>query len=123
MTRSAHATDFFIEVERLGRFHFARRRIGDMFKIRGRYHQITEGFYDEEGRMADLTALAFVTIQTLLVSGPEGFNIHNLDPLIDDDVDATLLAIWRALRDKELSFRPQPQETGEGTRAGTGAQL
>jgi hypothetical protein len=123
MHRSANATDFFVDVPNLGGFNFARRQIGDVFKIRGRYNQLTEGFYDAEGRMADLVALAFVTIQTLLVSGPEGFDLEALDPLVDDDFDTKLLSIWRALRDKELSFRPQPKEAGQATRSGTGEHL
>ena len=123
MSRGAQATDFFVEVPNLGRFNFARRQIGDVFKIRGRYNQLTEGFYDTEGRMADLVALAYITIQTLLVSGPEGFDIGALDPLLDDDFDTTLLDIWRALRDKELSFRPQPKEASQAARQGTGEQL
>jgi hypothetical protein len=123
MSRAPHAADFFVDVGQLGRFNFARRQIGDVFKIRGRYNQLTEGFYDAEGRMADLVALAYVTIQTLLVSGPDGFDIDTLDPLIDDEFDTKLLSIWRALRDKELSFRPKPQEAGKATRSGTGEQL
>jgi hypothetical protein len=123
MSRIANASDFFVDVPDVGCFNFARRQIGDVFKIRGRYNQLTEGFYDTEGRMADLVALAYVTIQTLLVSGPDGFDIDALDPLIDDDFDIKLLSIWRALRDKELSFRPQPQEIGKATRTGTGEQL
>jgi len=123
MPRHVHPTDFYVDTPDIGRFNFARRQIGDVFKIRGRYNQLTEGFYDAEGRMADLVALAYVTIQTLLVSGPEGFDIDALDPLLDDDFDSKLLVIWRALRDKELSFRPQPKETSQAARPGTGEQL
>ena len=123
MSRSASSSDFFVEIPDLGRFNFARRQIGDVFKIRGRYNQLTEGFYDAEGRMADLVALAYVTIQVLLVSGPDDFDFNALDPLLDDDFDTKLLSIWRALRDKELSFRPKPQETGKAARTGTGEQL
>ena len=83
----------------------------------------SEGFYDAEGRMADLVALAFVTIQVLLVSGPDGFDIDTLDPLLDNDFDTKLLNIWRTLIDKESSFRPKPQEAGKAARQGTGEQL
>ncbi|HEX7642021.1 MAG TPA: hypothetical protein VF472_07380 [Burkholderiaceae bacterium] len=123
MPRKAHATDFFVDVPDLGRFNFARRQLGDVFKIRGRYNQLTEGFYDAEGRMADLVALAYVTIQTLLVSGPEGFDLDTLDPLLDDEFDTKLLAIWSALRDKELSFRSGQKEARQAPGPGTGQQL
>ena len=103
MPRTAHATDFFVEVDKIGRLSFARRTIGDQFKIRSRYNAATEGHYDADGNMADISALAYVTIQTLLVSG---FDIESIDPLMDDDFDVKLMSIWRALREKELSFRP-----------------
>ncbi len=117
MPRSPHATDFTVDVDRLGRFTFARRTIGDQFKIRGRYNQITDGFYDADGNMADMSALAYVTIQTLLVSAPSGFDLDALDPLIDDEFETKIVAIWRALRQKELSFRPQPNQGSEAAGA------
>jgi hypothetical protein len=123
MPRQAHATDFFVEVDRLGRFNFARRTIEDTFKIRGQYHQITSGYYDDDGNMCDLGALSYVTVRALLVSGPENFDIDQLDPLVDDEVDSKLVAIWRALREKELSFRPKARVIGAGGGAEAGANL
>ena len=110
MPRTAHATDFFVEVDKIGRLCFARRTIGDQFLIRGRYNAATEGNYDADGNMADISALAYVTIQTLLVSG---FDIETIDPLMDDDFDVKLMSIWRALREKELSFRPSKNVVGQ----------
>jgi len=121
MPRQAHATDFAVDIDRLGRFIFARRSIGDQFKIRGRYNQVSEGFYDADGNMADLAALAFLTIQILLVSGPDSFDLDALDPLVDDEYEHKIFAIWRALRDKERSFRPQPHQGGQESGPGTGA--
>jgi hypothetical protein len=123
MPRTANATDFAVDIDNLGRFHFARRSVSDTYKIRGRYNQITDGHYDADGNMADLSALAFVTIQTLLVSGPEGFDIHNLDPLIDDNYEDKILTVWRALREKELSFRPKPQKDRQAGGSGAGEHL
>jgi len=123
MRRYPHTTDFTLDVDRLGRFTFARRNIGDQFKIRGRYNQITDGFYDPDGNMADVSALAYVTIQTLLVSAPAGFDLNRLDPLIDDEFESKILAIWRALRQKELSFRPQSNQGCEAAGAVAGEHL
>ena len=120
MPRTAHATDFAVDVDQLGRFLFARRSVGDLFKIRGRYNQVTDGHYDADGNMADIAALAFVTIQLLLVGGPDGFDLDHLDPLVDDDYENKLITIWRALRDKELSFRSGQDKGGKEGRAGTG---
>jgi hypothetical protein len=120
MPRTANATDFAVDVDRQGRFIFARRSVGDIYKIRGRYHQATDGFYDADGNMADISALAYVTIQTLMVSGPEGFDVDLIDPLLDDDYDTKILAIWRALRNKELSFRPKQDKVSKEGGAGAG---
>ncbi|WP_429565670.1 hypothetical protein [Paraburkholderia sp. MM6662-R1] len=107
----------------LGRFCFARRSIGDVYKIRGRYNQVTGGFYDEEGRMADLSALGYVTIQTLLVEAPDGFDLDSLDPLVDDDYDQKIVSVFAALREKELSFRPKPAKGGKAAGPRDGANV
>jgi hypothetical protein len=123
MPRAANSTDFFVEVDGIGQFNFARRTVGDTYKIRGRYNQITDGYYDEEGRMADLSALGYVSIQTLLVEGPSGFDIETLDPLVDEDFDAKVLRIFSALRAKELSFRPRPAKGSEAAGQGNGGNV
>jgi hypothetical protein len=123
MTRAANVSDFHVDVADVGRFCFARRTVGDVYKIRGRYNQITGGFYDDEGRMADLSALGYVTIQTLLVEAPEGFDLESIDPLLDDDYDQKVLSIFAALREKELSFRPKPTARGKAAGPGDGADL
>lgn len=123
MTRAPHGTDFHVDVDGLGRFCFARRTMGDVYRIRGRYNQITGGFYDDDGRMADLSALGYVTIQTLLVEGPEGFDLETLDPLVDDDYDEKVLRIFTALREKELSFRPRPTPSSEAAGQGHGTNV
>lgn len=97
--------------------------MGDVYKIRGLYKELTGGNYDESGNMADVSALGFATIQTLLVSGPKHFDIHALDPLIDDDFDGKIIAIYAALRAKELSFRPKPEAGGEGAGAADGEHV
>lgn len=123
MPREAKSTDFHVDVEGIGQFLFARRSLGDVFKIRGQYAKLTGGNYDEEGNVADYTALAFVTIQTLLVDAPKSFNIETLDPLLDENFDAPILKIFGALRAKELSFRPRPAPGGEGAGQGNGEHV
>jgi hypothetical protein len=105
MPRTPHSTDFHVDVDKIGRFCFARRQIADIYKIRGRYNVMTEGFFDDQGRMSDLEALAFVSIQTLIVESPPDFDVDKIDPLLDDDFSEKIMAIWGALRTKELSFR------------------
>lgn len=106
MARAPQATDFTVEVDGLGTFVFGRRSTMDVYKIRGRYNALTEGNYAADGTMHDLGALGYVTLQTLLVSAPECFNLASLDPLMDDDFDEKIMKVFSALRAKELSFRP-----------------
>ncbi|WP_175787411.1 hypothetical protein [Burkholderia anthina] len=112
MARAPQATDFNVEVEGVGTFVFGRRSTSDVYKIRGRYNALTEGNYGEDGRMNDVGALAFVTLQTLLVSSPESFDMASLDPLMDDDFDEKVVKVFAALRAKELSFRSGEKAAG-----------
>jgi hypothetical protein len=104
MPHDSSLTDFTVDVPGIGQFVFARRGVRDAFRIRGAYAQITGSHYTVDGRMADISALGFATIITLMVEGPKGFNIEALDPLEDEDFDKTIMKIFAALRDKEVSF-------------------
>lgn len=106
--RTPNDTDFNVDVEGIGRFVFARRTMSDNPKIRSRYNVLTEGNYSPEGFMWDTFALGLVTLQTLMVSSPDTFNIDALDPLMDDDCEKTVVKIAAALYAKEQSFRRQP---------------
>src|ERR1019366_4470910 len=110
MPRTAHATDFFVEVDKIGRLSFARRTIGDQFKIRSRYNAATEGHYDADGNMADISALAYVTIQTLLVSG---FDIESIDPLKDDDFEFKPMVKREGAPEKGALFPPEKDRVGQ----------
>jgi hypothetical protein len=103
--RTAQPNDFNVEVEGSGTFVFGRRTKEDVFRIRSRYNVLTEGNYTADGRVADLGALGYVTLQTLLVSAPESFNLDEMDPIMDDDFVAKILKVYGALSAKEQSFR------------------
>ena len=115
--RTPKDTDFALDVDGFGRFIFGRRTKEDVYKIRARYSALTESHYTADGRVADVGALALVTLQTLMVGAPEGFDLDAIDPLMDDDFDAAPLAVFEALRARERSFRPKPEKTSEA--AGT----
>lgn len=121
MSRTPHATDFFVEVDGIGRLGFARRKLIDQFKIRGLYSAATSGNFDAAGNMADLGALAYVTIQTLIVPSSGQFDIDLIDPLMDDNAEEEIMRIWIALREKERSFRPNKKTNSATTgEAGSG---
>jgi hypothetical protein len=108
MTRAANASDFVLDIEGFGRFKFARRQQKDKYLIRSRYSQLTDDYYKEDGTVGDMEAWMHATIAVLVVEEPSGFSVENLDPLMDDTVEEKLMKIFKALRDKELSFRPKP---------------
>ncbi len=117
--RTPKDTDFALDVEGFGRFIFARRTKEDVFKIRARYAALTENHYTADGRVADFGALAIVTLQTLMVSAPDTFDLDAIDPLLDDDFDKDPLKVFEALRERELSFRPKPAKASEAAGTGT----
>lgn len=112
--RTAGKDDFAVDVDGLGRFTFARKQMRDVYAIRGEYAATTANNFTEEGGFADLGALAFITISRLLVAAPAGFDLENIDPLVDDDYETKIVKVFLALREKELSFRPQPKAEGAG---------
>lgn len=121
--RAPQKSDFNVDVQKIGLFVFARRTIRDNFSIRGEYNRLTNGNYDSDGNVGDLSALAFVTINYLAVSQPEGFSINDLDPVVDDNVDDKLLTIFAALREKEAAFRPGHGKELQADRKGDGERL
>lgn len=122
MSRSPSSTDFPVDVPGIGQFIFARRTIQDSYRIRGNYNALTNGSYDTDGNVVDFSALGFVTVQALVVTEPDGFDLGALDPLVDDDFDDKVVAVFKALREKELSFRPKPVEADKGSGAGESVQ-
>lgn len=120
MERVPNGRDLIVDVEGIGRFHFARRQMRDTYRIRGVYNRLTDGNYTAEGDFADLSALAYATIDVLMTLGPDDFELDALDPLVDEQCDEKLMKIFMALREKELSFRPgsgtKGQEQGQGAR-------
>jgi hypothetical protein len=111
--RSAKDSDFNVEVEGFGTFVFGRRTKEDVFRIRSRYNVLTEGNYTEDGRVADLGALGYVTLQTLMVSAPESFNLDAMDPIMDDDFVEKILKVYGAFSAREQSFRREPAQGSE----------
>lgn len=113
--RTAGKDDFPVEVEGIGRFMFGRKSMRDVYAIRGEYAALTSSYFTEAGGFADLGAIAFVTLQCMMVAAPAGFTLE-IDPLLEDDAEEKIVKVFFAMREKELSFRPQPK--GDGTGAG-----
>jgi superfamily II DNA/RNA helicase len=58
------------------------------------------------------------TIHILVVEQPQGFSIDELDPILDDGIQQKIEKVFMALRQKELSFRPQTEKGQSGESAG-----
>ncbi len=123
MARVPSKTDFDVDVEGIGRFIFARRSIRDTYRIRGEYGALTNNNTDENGHVADLSALGFATISVLVVSQPADFDFQGLDPIVDEEWDDKILKIYMALSAKESSFRPKPAPEMQATGEGAGAHV
>jgi hypothetical protein len=123
MAKKASPTDFTVEVPKVGSYIFARRTTGDAFKIRGLYAQFTAGNYSEDGRMHDISALAYCTIKVLAVEQPKDFHIEDIDPLLDDGWDEKLVLVYFALSEQERSFRPGSKKDGAAARPSDGENV
>ena len=112
MARVASPGDFTVTVEGLGQFVFARRTMRDEFAVAAEYSRLTEGAADPESRLAYL-ARAFSALKVLMVSGPNGWRVDDLEP--QEDASYTQLEqVYDALRVKEADFRKKPGADGQG---------
>ncbi|EIP9221095.1 hypothetical protein LT875_002542 [Salmonella enterica] len=111
--RLAQPTDFFEDVEGIGRFRFAHRKMNDEIQIQRLFAEYTGGV---EPTAWLLTLGEYLsTLRVLTVSAPEGWDLDNLDPL-DEETYAKLGRVFVALREREETFRgrPKPQSEGSG---------
>lgn len=118
MARVPSKNDFSLPVDGIGTFIFARRTMGDQMKIHVEYARATEGV--KPTAWLDSVATYLSTIRTMLVLGPQGFDLDDLDPY-DDEALEKLARVYAALEDKERSFRQRKVEEGKAGGEGTGA--
>ena len=107
MARTAHDTDFNLDVEDIGTFTFGRRKMADHIKINVEYARMVEGV--EPTPWLDLIVTWVATLKVLTVRAPEDFVVDELDPH-DDESYAKLLKVHAALRAKEDDFRSKSKK-------------
>lgn len=112
--------DFTVDVEGLGQFVFGYRKMEDHLKIEVEFARITQGLAQPTPWLLTIGEW-MSTLRILLVKAPNGFDLDEIDPL-EDDTFNNLRAIFRALREKEDSFRKKRAPGSEASRAGTGEQ-
>lgn len=113
--RKGSGTDFHVDVEwntpsktvePIGRFTFGRRTMRDVFLIRSEYNRLSNGNYNDKGIPVDMGAWSIATLSVLTVASPPSFDLDKIDPLTDDTWEDKTAAVFNALRNMELSFRP-----------------
>lgn len=112
--RTAGNNDFQVDVDGIGRFTFGRKTMRDIYAIRGEYAAVTANNFTDDGAFADIGAWAFITLGRQMVAAPAGFSL-DIDPVLDDGAEEKIVKVFFALREKEQSFRPQPQSAVAGT--------
>lgn len=115
--RTPAATDFFVDVEGVGRFSFAQRKMADEMKISVEYSIMTQGI-DTPTVWLGIMAGYQSQLKVLTVSAPDGWDLDEMDPL-DDGTYEKIIKVHSALRDKENSFRKKPAQIGEAGGAGS----
>lgn len=114
--RKILATDFYVDVENVGRFRFARRTMRDEFQIGAEYSRLTEGVSTPTPWLAQMATMVS-NLNVLAVTVPADWNIDKMDPL-DDESYNRIFKVFEALRAQEDSFRSGigkgSKETGQG---------
>ncbi|EON2339040.1 hypothetical protein ACLLKL_002010 [Escherichia coli] len=112
--RRSNPSDFYEDVDGVGRFRFARRMLSDEIQIQRKYAEYVGGV-EPTAWLATLSEY-LSTLHVLTVEAPEGWDIDNMDPL-DDDTYAKIARVFVALREREERFRAKPGANGEGQSA------
>lgn len=112
MARIASPGDYAVTVEGLGQFTFGRRTMRDEFAVAAEYSRLTEGVADNQSRLAVL-ARAYAAIKTLMVSGPNGWDVTALNPGKDASY-VQMETVYAALLTAEADFLEKDGAGGQG---------
>lgn len=112
--RLPQPTDFFEDVEGIGRFRFAKRKMADEVQIQRLFSEYTGGV---EPTAWLLTLGEYLsTLRVLTVSAPEGWDLDDLDPL-EAETYTKLGRVFIALREREETFRAGSSKAGQSSGA------
>ena len=116
MSRQPKETDFSVPVEGVGTFVFGTRTMRDELAIQVEFARIIDGV--EPTSWLQAVGGWVSTFRVLTVRAPAGWDVDELDPL-DPETYAKMDRVYRALSDKERSFRRKPGlgSTGAGEAA------
>ena len=114
--RKPSNSDFSVSVEGVGDFVFGYRKMRDQIAIDTEIAKLTEGLNLVPDYLITFVG-AFAAIKVLAVEYPDKWDPENLDPL-EEDSFSELLAVHRALREKERTFRAGTPKGGQVTGQG-----
>ncbi|PWC44275.1 hypothetical protein TSO221_18455 [Azospirillum sp. TSO22-1] len=90
---------YTVSVDGVGDFVFRRRVMRDQFRIHADTLRILGGPVDEP--LLWNSAAAMATIGVLMVSGPDGWDVEELDPLAPEDLEGLYKVHGRLLEEEE----------------------
>lgn len=111
--RKILATDFYVEVEGIGRFRFARRSMRDEFQIGAEYSRLTEGVSTPTPWLEHMATMVS-NLKVLAVTVPADWDIDRMDPL-DEESYSRIIKVHKVLREQEDSFRGRIGKAGKET--------
>lgn len=117
MARTPKQTDFYVDVEGVGRFRFARRTLMLEAEVQREYAMIAGGV-DPTAWLMTLGEY-ISTLRVLIVEGPEDWDMDNMDGL-DDDTYEKISKVFHALREREETFRRRHGAKGKAPGEGNG---
>lgn len=109
--RNPGKNDYSVPVEGLGNFTFARRTLNDELRVQAEYSRIIDGV-DQPTVWLHSLATWMSTLRVLMVAGPAGWDLEELDPIEPETFDQ-ISSVYAAMRAKEDSFRKKPGKGSE----------
>ena len=114
------AKTYQLDIPDVGSFTVRRRNMAVSVAITAEYNRLTEGqnsVSDFFGRFCTV----YSTLKVLIVAGPEGWNLEELDP--DDEESYNLMhKVYGGIREKEDFFRRGVSPAGKAAGAGGSTQ-
>jgi hypothetical protein len=110
------ADTYMVEVPDVGSFEVRRPVMRTAIRMEVEYARLTEGV---ENLPVDLQVICRIMsyLKVMVVSGPDGWDVDNLDPYSDQDT-AKLREVYDAITAEEARFRSggkvQPEAEGAG---------
>ena len=109
---------FTTDIPGEGAFTFKHRTMRLEMAIGAKFSKYTEGVTELNPWFASIANVQS-TLETLIESAPEGWDIATMDPL-DDNSYSRLIVVYNALRERESFFRAGATKGSEAPGPGNG---